>query len=498
MTSDQLCAYDWRHGKLSPGQQFAANADGLDQFAAYLESRSTVPAYLLTDLIEEDFQRQLLPHVGGKAGRELITRRLTQLYRDTPFRMASILGRDTAGRRDNQVLFNALTNPSLLQPWLEALEYLKIPLAGLYSSSLLGAALVGRLKLRQEHLLLITQQSGGLRQSYFEQGKLRFSRLTPAIDRDGLSVNVATETEKTRQFLTSTRLLERGDVLHTAILAPGPHIAALQALCRDGVELAYQFIDMAVASKRLGLHNAPLLADPLLLSLLGKKQPASHYPLGPRARFYQLWRARLGLYASTALAATVGVLWLAWNIWSIVLVSNDGSRLQAEAASYDQRYQAIMSSLPPVLAKAGDMKSAVSLERLISSQAPGPQAMLVMVSQALEQSPAINLIQLHWQAELPFLKVKGEALPLALAGMPLGPPQSLRLEAEVNLPQNDYRSALGNINQFTQQLARLPAMRVEIVDMPLDLRPAATLSGKTAATADHRQARFILKLVWRP
>ena len=62
ITSDALCAYDWNHGVLGPGHTFPASAAGLDGFAAWLEDpqahRLDVPAYLLTDVIEEDFQHQ--------------------------------------------------------------------------------------------------------------------------------------------------------------------------------------------------------------------------------------------------------------------------------------------------------------------------------------------------------------------------------------------------------------------------------------------------------
>ncbi len=40
-------------------------------------------------------------------------------------------------------------------------------------------------------------------------------------------------------------------------------------------------------------------------------------------------------------------------------------------------------------------------------------------------------------------------------------------------------------------------MTVEIVEMPLDLRPSVKLSGKASSGAADSQAKFILNLVWR-
>ncbi|SDA74202.1 MULTISPECIES: hypothetical protein [unclassified Janthinobacterium] len=513
ITSDALCAYDWHHGALGPGQVFPASAAGLDDFAAWLEDpqaqRLDVPAYLLTDLIEEDFQHQLVPHVRGKAGRALLERRKQQLHRDTPYRGSTLLGRESTGRHDDQVLFFALTNPSLLQPWTEALEHLRIPVAGIYSTSLLSIALVRKLALAHEHLLLVTQQSGGLRQSYYEKGQLRFSRQTATIALDGVAVNIALETEKTRQFLTSTRMLARGEVLNTVILAPAAQIAKLELLCDNDLEVAYHFIDLQVASERVGLRQTPALADELLLTLLGKQPPPSHYPPGALARYYHFQRARKALYGASALIGASAALWCVINVLGGINDDAAGARLRQETASYEERYRNIMSGMPPAPAKTQNMKVAVTLGRMIASQAPEPGRLLGMLSAALDQAPQVQLGQLHWNAGPPSARTpgSGQAPPQAgnspppgssLAGIPVPPPQALRLEADVAMPNNDYRAALGAITAFAQTLARQPGMQVAIEETPLDLRSSVALSGKSATPAPDSQARFTLLLVWQP
>lgn len=513
LSSDILTAYDWRNGALGAGHAFPASAAGLDAFAAWLEDpseqRLRVPAYLLTDLIEEDFQHQLLPHVRGKAGRALLARRLGQLYRDTPYRGSTLLGRETTGRRDDQLLFFALTNPALLQPWTDVLDQLSIPLAGIYATSLLSIALVNKLALNHEHLLLVTQQSGGLRQSYYEQGQLRFSRQTPAIALDGVAVNIALETEKTRQFLTSTRMLARGDVLHTVILAPAAQLARLELLCDNGIEVVYHFIDLQLASERVGLTTAPLLADALLLSLLGKRPPASHYPPGPLARHRHVQRSRTALYGASIALGTVVVVWTAGYLLGGMQDGAEITRLQQETASYQNRYRQLMSGMPPAPARTQTMKTAVTLERMINSQAPEPGRLLSMLSAALDGAPQVRLNQLHWNAGPPPVRTasgaqtapQGQAAPAiasTLAGIPAAPAQALRLEADVEMPRNDYRSALSAITAFAQTLARQPGLRVEIEEAPLDLRPGVALSGKSATPAPDSHARFTVLLVWQP
>jgi hypothetical protein len=513
LTSEQLCVYHWRLGQLTAGPCFAPDQDGIDAFMDYIDAAPGGPCWLLTDLIEEDFQRVTLPHVNGKAGRQMLQRRLTQQYRETPYRHVSIQGRETEGRRDDIALLSGLTNPSIVQPWIAALEALKAPLAGLYTTTLMSDLLRRKLGLRQEHLLLVTQQSGGLRQSYFRDGQLKFSRLTLAIDRDGVPVNVAAETGKTLQFLTSIHLVERGDVLHTAIVTPADQIERLARLCLNGPETAYHFIPMETAAASVGLSGAPRLADTLLLKLLGAELPRSHYTLGQARRYYQLWWARVAMYGAGAAILSCTLMWAAVSLWRAGEADSAAARMRAETARYDGQYQAVMSDMPPAVARTANMKAAVAIEHMLAEQGPVPLPMVRMLSEALEQAPLIKLNRIDWRVNLPGAAPApaamqgtadsgpGTPIPSQLLGLPSAPPQALHMEAEIGGPQDDYRAALEAMRQFAQRLAAQPHMTVEIESQPLDTRPNVKLSGKAgmvAGTPAEERPKFALNLMWHP
>jgi hypothetical protein len=511
LTSDELCTYQWQRGKLVPGERFPSGAAGLDAFAGFLDTLRYAPVYLLTDLVEEDFQRLQLPHVGGRTGRQMQERRLTQQYRETPYRCLQVQGRELEGRRDDICLLSALTNPAIVTPWIAELEAARIPLAGLYSTTLLSPQLLPRLNLRQEHLLLITQQSGGLRQSYFKDGLLKFSRLTPAVDRDGAPVNVASETEKTQQFLTSIRLIGRGDVLHAAIVAPADDLERLQQYCRDGVETAYHFLPLEGLATQLGLADTPQLADTLFLQLLGRRRQAGHYSLGEADRYYRLRRLRRLMYAASAAVTLGAAVWTGNNVWNYLQASAESDHINAEADQYDNGYRAAMSNMPPRVARTANMKAAVTIERMVQAQAPMPLPLMNILSSALDQSPQIHLVELDWRVNLPELKAGGAAqsssmgetaasapIPARLLGVPDKPPQALRIEAEILVAHDDYRAALDSMNKFAQLLARQPRMVVEIEQPPLDTRPNVKLSGKAGTAAGDAKAKFIMNLVWNP
>ncbi|MET0265042.1 MAG: hypothetical protein ABW202_05460 [Duganella sp.] len=518
LSNEQLCAWRWQRGRLAGGACFSADSAGVEAFLDYLEPHARTPVWLLTDLIEEDFQRLQLPHVGGRAGAQLLQRRLLQQYRDTPFRHHEIQGREPAGRRDDTVLLSALTNPGAVQPWLDALEQLRVPLAGLYSTTLLSEQLVRKLGWRNQHLLLLSQQSAGWRQSYFQQGQLKFSRLTPAIDRDGNPVNIASETAKTQQFLTSVRLMARGNVLETVVIAAAVQLPALAEQCSEGPETAFRFEPLEQVAQQLGVaapddaRTAPL-ADTMWLGLLARNRPASHYTLGPLQRYYHLWRARVSLYVASATLATVAVCAIGVNLWQASTAKTEAARLNAEARTFDQRYNAVMAAMPPRVTTTANMRAAINVERMLALQGPTPWPMVAMVSQALEQSPQIRLLQLDWKVDLPGARAgsaqavvnnaggaPASVAPMSslLAGIPVRPPQALLLEAEILADEDDYRQAVDTMQAFAQQLAANPRLLVQVDKPPLDTRPSVRLQGKAGAQAAAAHPKFTLNLVWKP
>nr|WP_229259401.1 hypothetical protein [Duganella aceris] len=498
---------------MAGGGVFNNDRAGVDAFLDYVDNHGEMPAYLLADVIEEDFQRVHAPHVGGRAGRKLLQRRVLQQYRETPFRHVQVQGREATGRRDDVVLLSALTNPSAVQPWAEALEQLKMPLAGLYSTTLLSTELVRKLGLRDEHLLLVTQQSAGWRQSYFHQGRLKFSRLTLAIDRDGAPVDIGAEITKTQQFLTSVRLIGRGSVLQVALVAPASGHAMLEQQCEDGPETAFRFIALRHAETLAGLKTgdaavaelAARLADPMLLALLARLAPASRYTLGKWQRYFHLWRTKVALYAGSATVAAACVVWVGVNLWQYYQANADSDRLSAESSLYTQRYRAVMAAMPPRVTSTANMRAAVNVERMLATQAPSPLDMMLVLSEALEQSPGIQLLQLDWKVSAgadSAAPVQGEvqSMPISslMAGIPVKPPQALLLEAEIIADGDDYRTAVDTMNRFAMQLARNPHVTVAIERPPLDTRSSVKLSGKAGQSTVETRARFALNLSWKP
>ena len=70
------------------------------------------------------------------------------------------------GRRDDRVLLSAVVRPERLEPWLDVLQALAAPVAGVHSLPLVSARLLPHLDTGAGTALLVTQSGEqGLRQT---------------------------------------------------------------------------------------------------------------------------------------------------------------------------------------------------------------------------------------------------------------------------------------------------------------------------------------------
>ncbi|HUW51576.1 MAG TPA: hypothetical protein VMV75_11240 [Sulfuricella sp.] len=499
--------YTWQGGALSGGHIFNADAEGLAEFAAYLKKHAGPSLYFLVDIVAEDFRLDTIPHLSGRSRSALIGRKLEQMFRNETHRHAAIQGRMTEGRRDDRLLLSALTNNESLNPWIDAVLECKIPLAGIYSVPLLSQEIIPELGLGEmPHLLLLTRQNrAGLRQSYFQNGRLKFSRLV-IIDGNGtdsLIQAINEESAKTQQYLNNQRLLPRDQRLEIHLLCRDDECSALLDGCANA-PLRHQFVphelsSVAAALKLRYLPSANVAT--LFLQFLARHDVKNHYASVSETRYWRLNRVAFAMRSSGIALVILGVLSASYNITNgqNLAMQADQTRIQAERL--DAQTQAMREALPPLPAEPDVLKGTVELAKRLTAHPRTPEILMTLISRALEELPQIRLQHFKWaQTTNPNLDIGTKApVPTAEDSTPDSGSERLEMalvEGEVS-PFINYRDALAVVEQLISKLKNVPGLQVTPIVLPIETDPQSQLKGRLTEDAQPHAANFSLKLTYR-
>jgi hypothetical protein len=478
-------------GSVDAESEFAPNPEGLAAFAAYLGQHRSSLFYLLADVAEEGFQLEDIPYVQGGDRNALITRRLGQYFYGTPFTTALSLGRASSGRRDEKILFMALTRPDALAPWLDALRQGGNILAGVYSITLVLATCAPPWLSGQEPILLITLTTGGVRQSFFDQGKLRFSRLTSLATHSPTEIarTSANETFKTYQYLVGQRLIGAGSTLRTVILASAEQQPVIQEYCRGSDQIIFEFIDLAATARRdkFTNHASELTTDTLLIHELAQKTPAQQFAPAAERRFYHLWQIRFALTAAALVVLASGLPFAAKTLFEAHTQQQQTSAIQAHTALTTQRYNALLGSLPQASISPDNLRALMGRYEELQKHNPGLEPLLIHLSQALNGTPKVELLNLDWEISPSLDKAPtgtqkvgaGNTAPDNANGATAW--TVLKLQAQLPPGLNaDLRAQKNLIDAFAARLQN-PQTTVQILAMPFDAESGKALKSLTEA-----------------
>jgi len=515
--SNKLTAGIWRMGKLVSYQTFQNNEQGHEEFSNFLQSQHSKPLIMVVDIVEEDYHLETIPHSTGKARREMLERKLNQMYRTTGYRTAQFIGRESDRRRDDRYLYVALNNAESFKVWIDKIEELQALLVGVYLLSMVSQLLVKRLKLNTPHLLLSERLSSGLRQTYFHNGILRISRLVPitADAESRLGYFYVVETEKTRLYLISQRLITSDTKL--SIIIPSPEVNAVKQICRDMEQehgLDCESLDTHEIAKRLSLSTQALQTNPELLymHLLATGNAPANLAPANLIRNYQANRLRQWVMSATALIILIGLVTTALNLRDAYQDTKQTEQAIAETKVQQQLYTEVAKNFPSTPIPSADLKLAVELQQAIVDEAISPRRFMQVVSHALDKAPEIQLDRLRWTLSSD-TNLKDEEKNVAPAPAQTNPQQTVQpdftaeagklyetgfVDGQIKGFSGDYRAAMENVNSLAGKIkADGMVASVEVVQQPVNVSSYSTLQGSTSDEnlSQLPAARFKLKII---
>jgi len=396
-----MAVYQWSGGELLEPLWFGADEDGLTEFALYLAHAPHDPVYLLVDVVEEEFREESIPHVMGNDRRSLIRTRLNRLFRDPTYSYAVVQGRDTDGRRDDRVLFTALIRPDLLSPWIGQIAKHKIPLAGVYSLPIVSETLIKQMPVDSDHALLVTLQStGGLRQTFFYNRRVKLSRLAimPPGETPGHASYVLGEIEKIRRYLNSLRQLPHESPLDVYVIGTRDLLADITRQSPDSLTTRHHLFELDEVAEMVGMKGpyGSDSSDRIFAHLLAKKRLPNQYAPPSQTRHNIMYRTRIGLLAASAVLVVVSLFISGTNVVEGVIAVGDSASARQQTAFYNERYEIARQRMPKIPAEPQDIKAAVEMAQKLRAYKTTPRAMVVTLSAGLADFPQLKLESIDW------------------------------------------------------------------------------------------------------
>ncbi len=468
----------WQDNAMREVHALPADVEGWEQLNSLILAQPGTPVYVVVDSVEELYRSEVLPRAWGRDRRDMTGRRLRQALHQTPYRAVLRQGPAGGDQVGDRYLFMGLTAPEILRPWLDVLKLRNTPLAGIWLAPILSQALLTRFGLSARQLLLVSEQTGGLRLSFFERGQLRFSRLAPvdSTQYDDPLDGYAEEIERTRQFLLSQRLLNRGDPLRTYLIDPLNTLEALRGILPGSAGYQCETVPRSRILNALRLPPGLLSEsnDALFLALLTQPPASANLLPDELRRSYLHHRMRRWVYTGSA-------VWLGGTLaLSLVLLADawrqDGAAddARAQAGQARDRIRQTLAQADPS-GRFEQTLATLQAWQHVRAASADPSAPLSRIRQVAQNHPGLRLTLIGWQAP------------------PAGGTETVRVEGEIQSFKGDYQAAHQAIDAFLRGL-RQSGWQAEVLGWPLDPAPDREMQGEFSRDQDRLLATFQLQL----
>jgi hypothetical protein len=499
ISADQATAAIWRQRKLTSIRRFENNQDGWIAFGNYLRAARGLPARIMVDTLDEDYRFETLPHASPRDRAQMANRKLRQLYRATPFAAWSVQGSIAGKRREDRYLFSALTDPELLAPWLRTIELNRTPVAGIHPLPMVTLSLIERLKLHEPNLLIVSRTGAGLRQTFCKNLQFRLSRLTSTRDAsDGAESFFAEEIGNTRMYLDALTVTHVDDTVTALILDHDGSLTGLAAaITRVRPNIHCLRLDAGEVSRRIGIPPATLaqLPDALHLHLLATgKAPPDFAPPAVETGFH-VYRARQMVFAAAAACALGAIVWAGVNTYRVSLVDSEIQQLARDTQRYQSLYREVTAQFPDSPVSAFELRDTVEAANRIRAELRLPDAMMVVLSRALDALPDVALLRFEWHHGEKAAAFGGGSQDSAADASAR---QAAMVTAEVRGRSGDYRAVLNRIQDFAARLAANELVEeVRVIRLPVDVSSETGLTGSTAGDRSTDKAEFQVAVRFR-
>jgi hypothetical protein len=513
ITDTQVQLLHWRAGALSILQVYGKSPEDIEAFAEEISSYHGLPVVVVADFIEENFRYDTVVHVSGRDQQALLKRKMDFAFRNTAYRRSKVIEREAEGRRDDKILLSAISKPESVEAWINVLLEQKFAIQSVTSVAYILETFISLRKKTAGSFFLITNLEHGnnLRQTFFKDGLMLFSRLTTLTGREPTQIgdDIYRETIQLRQYFERIQFLAYDAPLHVEVYVPH-NDSMLQLENKSGELNRIQVMDtntLAVAKPGDGTGYASP-THYFLSEVLAHKRPANIYAPPANTRFHDL--KTLG-YQFAFGASMLLLLTFAINIPMAVNIREqweDRDALQQQIAPLQSQYDALVNNFPAIPAPSQEMELVVLTHEKISQQIHSPVAAMNMISNALASSSGLLLTAINWSLvetpvdaldeagglqniPVPLLEGLGEDNNMLAYILDKRSHIKIIIEGLASSPSS-FREAQDKVSNFVAALSANPGTSVYASRMPTDVR--TDISVATMVTDGEIRAPFTLEL----
>jgi hypothetical protein len=489
---DGMSVYTMEGERLTHVARFGDDDAGFDNFRFYLSDNRKTAITILVDSVAEDFVVEQIVHANVFDRSALLKRKADQHFRGTEYRSARVLGRIDSGRRDDRVLFSALTKSQGIEPWIEILLDEEIPIQSITTPAYALCKVAREYGLlTSDTILLVNWEKSGIRQTLVQKNKVMFSRLTPLpVNLDVNAAQVIVDScKQSREYLERIELVDFDSKLDVHVITPHldeSHFAEYQSGRSFNGITHHNSNDMMKVGK-FGGAQKEITAVLLCLDWgIRTGELKNIYAQGPALRFYHLKQAKRLIAALSVAAIVLGFLVSAPIYYNSYDRSGNVAVIRSDLNAVQQNYDELTAQFPQTPIPSDAMAIAVGTYESIEGELQTPIQLLTEVGQVLAQYPSITLTSLDWNL-VPINKEIGFTDAI-LAG-------DLEIDVELYgllMGASDLQDSNDRLNLLIAALSELSGVVVTTISLPIETRTDTQIA--TVLNDQSMDAKFALSV----
>jgi len=500
----RLTVFHWQNEKCISSYVFNPGEEGIEKFKTYLMATENTPVRILVDLIEEDFKKENIPHVGYADRKAIVSRLIERHYRKSKdYVNYNVVGREKTGRKDDVLLYSVLSNPEILEPWLKPIRECNTSISGIWSLPLLSVNLFSKINTKTNNVLLVSQQvPSNLRQTFIKNGKFESSR-SAVVNLEDATIGeyISTEVEQTIRFLSNQRHIGFDEKIEVHVICREEDLAEIQSRCIDSALRNFHYHKLPEVTETLGCNMPSADTQESSISdysngiysyiCSSKLSPVGHY--GSTSLFSKYYEQLLSksLYITSTLVLLLATIMSFSYFSESVVLDEETVTLNTQTKGVNNDYEKTLAKLESKLSKTQQMKSSVLLsDKIKQSKILSPQNFMVDISRILTRSGMhdTEITKINWKQH------QGSVMPTNNNNRDKSNTdyaksdeiyQHAIIGGYIRVSQSSLKQSVNKVNSIIDAFKSNKLVKdVSIIHMPVDVRSKSSIENESGIELD--------------